>query len=66
MSGSFGVRVSGPLEEFAEGFAAELSGLGYSPRGGEAQLRLMAHLSRWMLERRPVLRATQADHQRLI
>jgi integrase/recombinase XerD len=48
MSGSFGVRVSGPLEEFAERFATELTGLGYSPRGGEGQLRLMAHLSRWM------------------
>jgi len=48
MAGSFGVRVSGPLGEFAEGFAAELTGLGYSARGGEAQLWLMAHLSRWM------------------
>ena len=48
MPGSFGVRVWGPLEDFAEGFATELVGLGYSPRGGEAQLRLMAHLSRWM------------------
>lgn len=48
MSGSFGVRVSGPLEDFADGFAAELAGLGYSLRGGEAQLRLLAHLSRWM------------------
>lgn len=48
MAGSFGVRVSGPLEEFVEAFAAELSGLGYSGRGGEGQLRLMAHLSRWM------------------
>ena len=48
MSGWLGVRVSGPLEDFAEGFAAELVGLGYSSRGGEAQLRLMAHLSRWM------------------
>lgn len=48
MSGLFGVRVSGPLEDFAEGFATELAGLGYSSRGGEAQLRLMAHLSRWM------------------
>jgi integrase/recombinase XerD len=48
MAGSFGVRVSGPLGEFAEGFAAELTGFGYSGRGGEAQLRLMAHLSRWM------------------
>ncbi len=40
MSGSLGVRVSGPLEDFAEGFATELAGLGYSSRGGEAQLRL--------------------------
>lgn len=48
MSGSFGVRVWGPLEDLAEGFGAELAGLGYSSRGGEAQLRLMAHLSRWM------------------
>jgi len=48
MSGSFGVRVSGLLESFAEGFASELAGLGYSSRGGEAQLRLLAHLSRWM------------------
>jgi hypothetical protein len=46
MAGSFGVRVSGPSEEFADGFAAELTGLGYSWRGGEGQLRLMAHLSR--------------------
>jgi integrase/recombinase XerD len=48
MAGWFGVRVSGPLEEFGEGFAAELAGLGYSWRGGEGQLRLMAHMSRWM------------------
>jgi site-specific recombinase XerD len=48
MAGSFGVRLSGPLEGFAEGFAAELVGLGYSRRGGEGQLRLMAHVSRWM------------------
>lgn len=48
MAVSFGVRVSGPLEEFAEGFVAELVGLGYSWRGGEGQLRLMAHMSRWM------------------
>lgn len=33
---------------FVEGFAAELARLGYSPRGGEAQLFLMAHVSRWM------------------
>jgi len=42
------VSVSGPLGEFAEGFLAELAGLGYSSRGSEAQLRLMKHVSGWM------------------
>lgn len=48
MTGSFRVRVSGPLEEFAEGFLAELIGLGYAPRSSEAQMRLMKHLSGWL------------------
>jgi site-specific recombinase XerD len=48
MSHSFRVRVSGSLAEFAPGFAAELAGLGYSPRGAEAQMRLMQHVSRWL------------------
>lgn len=39
------VVVSGPLAEFAGGFAERLTGLGYSPRGAEGQLRLMQHLS---------------------
>jgi len=42
------MSVSGPLGEFAEGFRAELAGLGYSPRSSEAQLRLMRHLSGWL------------------
>ena len=37
-----------PLGEFAEGFLAELAGLGYSPRSCEAHLLLMKHLSRWL------------------
>lgn len=45
------VRVSGPLEEFAAGFRAELEGLGYSPRSCEAQLGLMRHLSGWLAVR---------------
>jgi len=49
--GRSGVSVSGPLEEFAGGFAAELAGLGYSARGSEAQLRLMKHVSGWMSAR---------------
>lgn len=48
MSGWSGVTVEGPLEEFAEGFRAELVGVGYSSRGSEAQLGLMKHLSRWL------------------
>jgi integrase/recombinase XerD len=43
------VSVSGPLAEFAEGFAAELAGLGYSPPSAEAQLRLMNHVSLWLV-----------------
>jgi len=43
-----GVRISGPLEPFAHGFAVELSELGYAPKGATFQLRLMAHLSRWL------------------
>ena len=42
------VRVTGPLAGFAEGFAAELARLGYKPNAAADQLRVMAHLSRWM------------------
>ena len=42
------VRVTGPLAGFREGFAAELARLGYKPNAAADQLRLMAHLSRWM------------------
>jgi integrase/recombinase XerD len=42
------VRVTGPLAVFAEGFTAELARLGYKPNAAADQLRLMAHLSRWM------------------
>lgn len=51
MGGCSGVLVSGPLEEFAGGFLAELGELGYSSRGSEAQLRLMGHVSRWLSAR---------------
>ena len=36
------------MEGFAEGFAAELSALGYASRSSQGQLLLMAHLSRWL------------------
>src|SRR4051812_41987319 len=42
------VRLSGPLEPFAVGFAAELSRRGYAGDSVVLQLQLMAHLSRWL------------------
>jgi site-specific recombinase XerD len=40
--------VTGPLAEYAEGFRGELSGLGYTPLSAAGQMRLVAHLSRWL------------------
>jgi integrase/recombinase XerD len=42
------VRLTGPLAVFGEGFTGELAWLGYKPNAAADQLRLMAHLSRWM------------------
>ena len=42
------VRVSGPLERYAAGFVAELVEAGYRPNSAAVQLRLLAHLSRWL------------------
>jgi integrase/recombinase XerD len=42
------VRMSGPLRPYAAGFAAELRWQGYTPMSAGTQLRLMAHLSRWL------------------
>jgi integrase/recombinase XerD len=42
------VRVTGPLERYAREFAAELEACGYTPLSAANQLRLMAHLSRWL------------------
>jgi site-specific recombinase XerD len=42
------VRVSGPLESYACGFAVELSRQGYAPVSARLQLHLVAHLSRWL------------------
>ncbi len=42
------VRVSGPLEAFSAGFAAELLRLGYTRDSAGQQMHLTAHLSRWM------------------
>jgi integrase/recombinase XerD len=43
------VRVRGPLAPFATGFAEELARQGYTPLSARNQMRLMAHLSRWLL-----------------
>ncbi len=42
------VVLSGQLVEYGPGFAAEVQRLGFSPLSAEHQLRLLAHLSRWM------------------
>ena len=50
MRGPSVVRVDGPLAPHAPGFGARLIELGYAPSSAEDQLRLMAHLSRWLQE----------------
>lgn len=40
--------VTGPLEPYAAGFAAELARLGYASGSAYTQMLLMAHLSRWL------------------
>ena len=44
------VRVTGPLEPFAAGFIAELAEVGHRPAAAAVQVRVLAHLSRWMQE----------------
>jgi integrase/recombinase XerD len=45
------VRVGGPLASYASGFAAALGQSGYAPKTVANHLRLLAHLSRWMVGR---------------
>ena len=45
------VRVTGPLVPYVSGFRAELTALGYTPLSARDQLRLSAHLSRWLAGR---------------
>jgi integrase/recombinase XerD len=45
------VRVSGPLEAYADGFRKELATQGYSSSPAAGHLQLMAHLSRWLADR---------------
>jgi integrase/recombinase XerD len=42
------VRVTGPLARYSEGFGAALAEGGYAPTSVADQLRLMAHLGRWL------------------
>ena len=42
------VRVAGPLEPFAAGFATVLVDQGYASQPAAQQLRLLAHVSRWL------------------
>jgi integrase/recombinase XerD len=42
------IRVTGPLEPYVPEFVAELVERGYTPVSAAHQLRLMAHVSRWM------------------
>jgi site-specific recombinase XerD len=46
------IQVTGPLAPFAEGFGARLELLGYARQSHAGHLRLMADLSRWLVERR--------------
>jgi hypothetical protein len=43
-----GVRPVGPLMPFAQGFADELTRLGFTPLSARDQLRLVMCLSRWL------------------
>ncbi len=44
-------RVRGPLEPYADGLRGELERLGYTPLSAAGHVRLVAHLSRWMIQR---------------
>jgi integrase/recombinase XerD len=52
MTELLGVRVGGPLEPFVDGFAGVLGEAGYLPGAAALQLRLLAHLSRWLEKER--------------
>ena len=42
------VCVTGPLEIYASGFGLELTRVGYTQNATADQLRVLAHLSRWL------------------
>lgn len=43
-------RVHGPLEPHADGLRGELERLGYTPLSAAGHVRVVAHLSRWMID----------------
>ncbi len=45
------VRVCGPLGPYSDGFRTELAARGYEPSSAAGQLQVMAHLSRWLVDR---------------
>src|SRR5580692_7990620 len=47
----FQVALSGPLEEHAAGFAADLARQGYAPSVVVIHVRRLAHVSRWLQTR---------------
>lgn len=63
----YGVRVEGPLERWARGFASELAKCGYMHRSISRQLGVFAYASRWLRRRGLQPRAlTPARVQRLL
>ena len=48
MAGRSVVRMVGPLAPYASGFGRELRSRGYTRLSAVWQLRLMAHVSRWL------------------
>jgi site-specific recombinase XerD len=54
MTTSLQIRVVGPLAPFAAGFARSLVRQGYTRHSATQQMRLMAHLSRWLAGERLV------------
>lgn len=58
------VGVAGPLEAFADGFAQALLAQGFSRLSAANQLRVFAHVSRWLAQQR--LRPTDLTEKRAL
>lgn len=52
MSTGCRVRVTGPLAVYADGFRADLAARGYVAGSADRNLRILAHVSRWMDDQR--------------